>query len=190
MLRVETPAEPGRIALLESEVAQLRARLDAVTRQLPLNQATLCVLSGDYERVMSALMLAHMAAALEMDVTIFFTFWGVQAIRKSRSYRGKSVIEKAMARILKRDIGQLASGRLNFGGVGPVIFEQLMKKKNVATPQELLEGVGPARIRLAACTTSIDVFGITPAELIPGVVHCGAAEFVEMASRSKINLFI
>ncbi len=190
MLSVEAPTESGRVAQLEREVAQLTSRLDALDQRMPLNQACFCLLSGDYERVMAALMMAHMAAALEMDVTIFFTFWGVQAIRKSRSYRGKSVIEKAMARMLKRDIGQLSSGKFNFGGMGPVIFEHLMRQKNIATPAELLEGAGLARIRLSACMTSAEVFGISPDELIPGVTQCGAAEFVEQASRSRICLFI
>lgn len=190
MLTLEAPAEPLRLTQLEKEVAELKARLDALTAQVPLNQASLCLLSGDYERVMAALMLAHMAAALEMDVTIFFTFWGVQAIRKSRRYGGKSVIEKALARMLKRDISQLASGKFNFGGMGPVLFEHLMRQKNIATPAELLEGAGPARIQLVACTTSVEVFGIAPDELIPGVVQAGAAQFIEMASRSKFSLFI
>lgn len=187
--QLETPATE-RLARLEQEIAELRTRLDAAESHLPSNQATFCVLSGDYERVLAALMMAHMAVALEMEVTLFFTFWGVQAIRKSRQYEGKTLIEKALGAMLKPDIRQLPSAKFNFGGMGPAIFEHLMRQKKIATPAELLAEAGPARIRLVACTTSLDVFGISRDELLPEVSYCGAAEYLETASRSKVSLLI
>lgn len=184
----EAPAD--RLARLEEEIERLQARVRAAEDRLPRNAATFCVLSGEYERVMAALMLAHMAAALEMEVTMFFTFWGVQAIRGKRRYGGKSVIEKALSAMLAGGIGGLSSGKLNFAGAGPVLFERLMREKNIASPAELLEGIESSGIRLVACTTSMEVFGIGPDELLPGVACCGASQFLEIASRSRVTLLL
>lgn len=180
----------ARLARLEGEVASLRTTLDETRAHLPENRASLCLISGDYERVLTTLMLAHMAAALEMDVSIFFAFWGVQAIKKSRRFKGKTLFEKATAAMLKSDIRSLPSSRFNFGGIGPAVFSYLMQQKQIATPSELMASAGVARIHLLACTTSMDVFGVAPDELLPDVTCCGAAQYLEAASRSKIALVL
>ncbi|MFN7918677.1 MAG: DsrE/DsrF/DrsH-like family protein [Bryobacteraceae bacterium] len=180
----------ARLATLEDEVSSLRSQLHQVRTQLPANQASLCLLSGDFERVLTTLMMAHMAVALEMEVSIFFAFWGVQAVKKSSRYRGKALLEKATTAMLKRNIRGLPSEKFNFGGLGPKVFARLMKQKGIATPADLMASSGEAQIRLLACSTSLEVFGIAADELLPGVACCGAANFLESASRSKIALVL
>lgn len=179
-----------RVAALESTLAGLTARLSAAEARLPENRFTLCLVSGDFERVTAGLMMANMAASLDMEATIFFAFWGVQAIRKGRRFRGKASMEKVLAAMVKSDIAALGSQRFNMGGLGPLVFTQLMKNKGIATPAELLATARDVGVTLQACTTSMDVFGLTADELLPGVTCCGASQFVEMASRSAVALIL
>lgn len=184
-----TPASAdvhARLARLEAEVAVLRGQSAAALE----NRLSLCVVSGDFERVTTALMLANTAAAMEMPATIFFAFWGVQAIRRERRSRGKTWMAKALGHMLARDIGQLASQRFNVFGLGPAMFTRLMRDKSIATPAELLSSAQALGVELQACTTSMEVFGVTADELLPGVACCGAAQFLEAASRSRVSLIV
>lgn len=180
----------ARLAALEGEVASLRDRLAAAEQRLPQNQLALCLVSGDFETVTAGLMMANIAVSLEMQSTIFFAFWGVQAVRQGRRFRGKASIEKVLAAMVRSNIDSLASQKFNMGGIGPLVFTQLMKHKGIATPAELLATAQELGVRLQACTTSMEVFGLTPEELLPGVTCCGAAQFVEVASRSSVSLIL
>ena len=180
----------SQVAALTADVAALKERLAAAEHRLPQNHFSLCLVSGDFERVTAGLMMANMAASLEMEATIFFAFWGVQAVRKGRRFRGKTSMEKVLATMVKSDIGSLGSQRFNFAGVGPRIFTQLMKQKGIATPGELLATARELGVQLQACTTSMEVFGLTVDELLPGVTCCGASQFVDVASRSALSLVL
>lgn len=179
-----------RLQRLEDEVTSLRARLAATEAKLPDNSLALCLVSGDFERAMTALMLATTAASMAMDVSVFFAFWGVQAIKRSRRFRGKRSIEKALTAVISRDIGGLPSQKLNFGGLGPAVFVQLMKSKGVASPADLLETAVESGVRLQACTTSMDILGISADELHPSVVCSGSSQFIERASRASVSLIL
>lgn len=180
----------ARLGSLEAEVTSLKSRLAIAEARLPQNHFTLCLLSGDFEKVTAGLMMANMAASLEMETTVFFAFWGLQAIRKGRRFRGKPSTEKVLAAMVKSDISALASQRFNMGGLGPRMFTQLMTRKRIATPTELLATARELGVQLQACTTSMDVFGLTADELIPGVSCCGASQFVAAASRSAVSFIL
>lgn len=177
----------ARVAWLEAEVAQLRGRAAASSAE---NRLALCVVSGDFERVTTALMLATTAAAMEMPVSIFFASWGVQAVRRERRTRGKGLMARVLGRMLARDVGQLSSQRFNALGLGPAVFTRLMREKSIATPPELLVTAQALGVGLQACTTSMEVFGVTADELLPGVTGSGAAQFLETASRSRVSLIV
>lgn len=177
----------ARLARLEAEVDALRGQAAASAAE---NRLSLCVVSGDFERVTTALMLANTAAAMEMPASIFFAFWGVQAVRRERRSAGKGLVARVLGRMLARDIGQLASQRFNCLGLGPVMFTRLMRGKAIATPPELLATAQELGVGLQACTTSMEVFGVTADELLPGVTCCGAAQFLEVASRSRVSLIV
>lgn len=190
-LPIPRPPDPAdlhtRLAHLEAEVVRLRGQAAA---QAAENRLSLCVVSGDFERVTTALMMANTAAAMEMPATIFFAFWGVQAVRRERRTAGKGLVARVLGRMLARDVGQLASQRFNCFGLGPALFTRLMRDKAIATPPELLATARALGVDLQACTTSMEVFGVTEDELLPGVACCGAAQFLELASRSRVSLIV
>lgn len=176
-----------RVDRLEAEIASLRRQAAASAAE---NRLSLCVVSGDFERVTTALMLANTAAAMEMPASIFFAFWGVQAVRRERRSEGKGLVARVLGRMLARDVGQLASQRFNAFGLGPALFTRLMRDKSIATPPELLATAQSLGVVMQACTTSMAVFGVTADELLPGVTCCGAAQFIEEASRSRVSLIV
>lgn len=179
-----------RLARLETEVADLRGQLASVHERLPERRLALCVVSGEFERVTTALMLANMAAALDMKATVFFAFWGVQAVTAGRRFNGKTMMERALTLMRRPDIAALSSHRFNFGGLGPLVFTRLMQQKGIATPAELLETARELGVELQACTTSMEVFGLRTEELVPGVACCGAAQFLDVAGRSSVSLIL
>ncbi len=187
-----TAFEPdgARINRLEDELRALRGQVEALTARVPERRMAICVVSGEFEKVMTALMLATMAASMETPVTMFFAFWGVQAVTARRRFRGKALTERALTLMRSADITALASHKFNFGGLGPRAFTHLMRGKGIATPAELLETALELGVELRACTTSMDVFGLREDELRPGVASCGAAQFLAVADRSSVSLLV
>lgn len=180
----------ARLARLEAEVTSLRGALAAVQTRLPERRLAVCVVSGEFEKVTTALMLANMAAALDMQVTLFFAFWGVQAVTSGRRFQGKNLVERALTLMRRPDIAALHSHRFNLGGLGPAVFTRLMQHKGIATPVELLDTARELGVELQACTTSMEVFGLREDELMPGVATCGAAQFLDVAGRSSVSLLL
>jgi len=183
-------AAAARLAGLEAEVDRLRGLVADVQARLPERRLSLCVVSGEFEKVTTALMLANMAAALDMKVTVFFAFWGVEAVTAGRRFDGKTMVERALTLMRRPDIAALSSHRFNFGGLGPMVFTRLMQQKGIATPAELLETARELGVELQACTTSMEVFGLRANELAPGVASCGAAQFLDVAGRSSVSLML
>ncbi|MFN7979663.1 MAG: DsrE/DsrF/DrsH-like family protein [Vicinamibacterales bacterium] len=187
---VAIDTDTTRLDRLEREVRALHDQLAALTARVPEKRMAICVISGEFEKVMTALMLATMAASMEMPVTMFFAFWGVQAVTARRRFRGKALTERALTLMRQPDIAALASHKFNFGGLGPRVFTHLMRGKGIATPAELLETALELGVDLRACTTSMDVFGLREDELRPGVTTCGAAQFLAVADRSSVSLLV
>jgi peroxiredoxin family protein len=172
------------------ELAQLEARVTALEDAAPSNKATLIVFSGDMERVMSAYIIATGAASMGMDVTMFFTFWGLGALKKKRSLRGKNFLQRMMTLLTPAGLRGLGTSKFNFGGAGPVMFRAMMRSKNVASLDELAQIARDLGVREVACTMTMDVMGVTKDELLPHVDFGGVGLFAGEAAGSKIQLYI
>lgn len=175
-----------RLAVLESRVAQLEAR----TVDIPADRATLIVFSGDLEKVMSAYIIATGAASMGMDVTMFFTFWGLGALKKKRSLRGKNLLQRMMTALTPGGVAQLGTSKFNFFGLGPRMLRAMMRQKNVATLDELAAIAREFGVREIACTMTMDVMGVAKEELLAHVEFGGVGTFVGEAAGSKIQLYI
>jgi peroxiredoxin family protein len=178
-------ADP-RFAELEARIAALEARAD----DIPSNKATLVVLSGDLEKVMSAYIIATGAASMGMDVTLFFTFWGLGALKKKRSLKGKNLLQRMMTIMTPGGLRGLGTSKFNFFGIGPTMFRAMMRDKNVATLDELASLARELGVREVACTMTMDVMGISKDEMLPHVGYGGVGMFVGEAAGSKIQLYI
>lgn len=147
--------------------------------------------SGDFDKLVAAFTLATGSAAVGYEVNIFFTFWGLNVIKKKR---GRSPLGKGF---LARFFGFLMGGpknvplsRLNFLGVSPKLMTFMMRKRNVATLTELIEAAKALNINLYACEMSMIILGITIDDFIPEIKEVlGVAKFLEIAEGGD-KLFI
>lgn len=149
---------------------------------------TLLVFNGDFDRLQAALMVALGGAAAGLDVTIFFSFWAVLALKQHRRYAGKGLLARLLTAIMPAGIPSMGTSRMNFCGAGPYVFGGIMKHRGIQGPAELLETARELGVRFIVCPVSMEMMGIIEAELIPGVEMGGVACFVEAASRSKVHL--
>jgi len=155
------------------------------------NRATIVVFSGDMDKVFAAFIIATGCAAAGMDTTLFFTFWGLNAIKKGEPIKAKGFLGKMMGIMNRGGINRLNPSRFSFGGIGRVLFSKMMRDKNVTSLEELRQTLIDLDAHLLACKMSMDVLEITRDDLIPEVEDIvGAATFVKEAANSKLQLFI
>ena len=153
------------------------------------NKLSMVVFSGDMDKLMAAFIIATGAAASGMEVTMFFTFWGLQAIKKNEK-TGRSFFGRLLGFMLK-DINGVGPSKMNFGGIGRWMFKKMMKAKNVALLNQLREMAVQLGVKLVPCQMSMEVMEISTENLISGVSDpVGVASFLEEARNSKITLFI
>jgi peroxiredoxin family protein len=153
---------------------------------------TIIVFSGDFDKMLAAFIIANGAAAMDDEVTMFFTFWGLNALRKpvKVSTTGKSPLQKAFAFMMPRGPGKLSLSTMNYGGAGRILMKRVMRQQNVTTLEELVETAREQGVKMVACTMSMDVMGLRPEELIDGVEFAGVATYLVEADEGNVNLFI
>ena len=127
--------------------------------------------------------LASAAAASGMQVEMFFTFWGLAALRDQKKGAKKDLLGKLFGWMLPRGHKKLPLSQMNMGGAGPVMIRAIMKKKGFASIEEMMSVCAEFGVRIYACDMSREVMGIKPEELIdyPHLDYCGAATFLEKA---------
>lgn len=151
---------------------------------------TIVAHSGDFDKVMAALIIATGAAASGRVVSIFFTFWGLNALRSGRRVRGKPFVERLIGWMMPRGPDRLPSSRMNMGGAGPRFFRHLMKKRRVQSISELLDDCVDLGVRLVACQMSMEMLGIQRDELRTDAELAGVATYLLHAEGASHNLFI
>lgn len=159
-------------------------------RNEPAAQVAILAFSGEMDKLFAALAIANAAAAAGMEVTIFFTFWGLSAIRRQAGALGKGFLDRLLGWMTPVGCGRLPVSRMNFGGLGASFFRWLMRERNVQDLESLLADAQDLGVRLVACQTSLHVMGVRREELLEGVEFGGVAKYVEIASRAKINLCV
>ena len=152
---------------------------------------TIIVFDGDLDKVLASFIIANGAAAMGRPVTMFFTFWGLNVLRKPRKVRVKKpFVEKMFGFMMPRGTTKLKLSKMNMLGMGTKMMKKVMKSKNVSSLEELIEQALANGVKLVACTMSMDVMGITPEELIDGVELAGVASYLGDAEQSNVNLFV
>ena len=162
----------------------------AVIEKSSGNGQTIVVFSNDLDKALAALIIANGAKAAGKDVTLFFTFWGLNILRKPQSRVKKGIIDKMFGLMMPKGAEKLTLSKMNMLGAGSLMMKWVMKQKNVSTLNELLTQAREAGIKFIACNMSMDVMGIKPEELIDGVEIGGVAKYIEESSYSNSNLFI
>jgi len=152
---------------------------------------TLVVFSDSFDKGMAAFIIANGAAAMGSDVTMFFTFWGLNLLRQNRAVPvQKTFIERMFGWMMPRGAEKASLSKMNMAGMGTAMIKNIMRKKNVLSLPELIEAAKRAGVRLVACSMTMDLMGIKREELIDGVEEGGVAMYLDRAGSANVNLFI
>jgi peroxiredoxin family protein len=171
----------------------MMGNIDLTTLNQPVNQKKLSLIcfSGDFDKLVATFTLATGAAAVGYEVNIFFTFWGLDAIKtkQGRTFVGKGFLGKLFGFFM----GGLRSApvsRLNFLGLSPKIFRYLMRSKNVATLEELVEAAKALEVNMYACEMAMHILGLEKSDFIHEVKGVlGVTTFLELSEGGR-TLFI
>jgi len=170
---------------------QLNARIAAL--ESPPKKMTLVVMSGDMDRLFGAFIIATGAAAMGIDVVMFFTFWGLKALKKSSAKHGKSFFGRmlGMGAFEGGGIEKANPSKYSFGGIGRWMFGKMMGANNVATLPQLRELAVDLGVRMYGCQMSMDVMEIPQECFIDGCQEPVGVGFMLMeAQESQIQFFI
>ena len=152
---------------------------------------TMVVFRGEMDKALASFIIANGAAAMGRPVTMFFTFWGLNILRKpEKQHVKKSAVEKMFGAMMPRGSRKLKLSKMNMGGMGTKMMKRVMREKHVETLENLMKQAMENGVKLVACTMSMDVMGIRKEEIIDGVEFAGVASYLGDAENSDVNLFI
>lgn len=159
---------------------------------MPQDRVSIIVFSGELDKCLAAFIIGTGAAASGMQVDMFFTFWGLSALRKKGvTAKSKSFIEKMFGMMLPKGADNLTLSKMNMLGMGTKMMKDVMKKKKVASLPELIDMAIQLGVNLYACEMSMNVMGLKREELIDGLKGIvGVATYLDNASKAQITLFI
>ena len=155
-------------------------------------KVTIVLLSGDMDRAMAAFIIATGAAAMGMQVTVFFTFWGLNTIRrKGAASSAKDWLRRMFGLLNKGGADNLPLSRFHFWGLGTKMMKIVMKQNRMPGVPELMETALELGVRFIACTTTMGLMGITKDTLIEGIDQfAGVTTYLAEAKQGSVNLFI
>lgn len=153
---------------------------------------TIVVFSDDLDRALAAFNLANTGASMGLDVTMFFTFWGLGVIKKDVVARGsKSFMQWMMGKMKRGSAKRLKMSQMNMLGMGTSIMKSLMEKYRMPSLPEMIALAKEQGVRFVACTTSMALMGLAAEDFIDEVDEvAGAATYLGLATEGKVNLFI
>jgi len=189
-------ASPGTgdlMAVLQKRVVELEDRVEALSANTPEDNLSMVVMSGDLDHILAAFVIATGASAMYEKVTMFFTFWSIQALRDPRkSSPPKDFMGRLFSWMLPKGAPALKLSKMNMGGLGTDMLKRLMKKNNVLSLEELLRRTADAGVQIYICQMSMDLMGLKLEEMIdyPNLKLAGVATFLAAAGTSKVSLFI
>jgi peroxiredoxin family protein len=178
---------------LLQKVAALEARVEALEEspgQDIEDRLAMVLFSGDLDKTIAAFIIATGAAAMGMEVSMFFTFWGLSVIKKKKTFDQKNILEKGFTAMLPAGTEGLGLSQMNYFGAGAKIIRKLMRDHEVASVEELVEMAQDLGVRMVACEMTRELLGIRDNELIDGLELGGVATFLGDAGRAKAALFI
>ncbi|WP_319200415.1 CoA-disulfide reductase [uncultured Ilyobacter sp.] len=152
---------------------------------------TMVVFSGDLDKILASFIIANGALAMGKKVSMFFTFWGLNALRKENyTNKNKGVIDKMFGMMMPKGVNKLKLSKMNMGGMGTAMMKYVMKEKNVDSLEKLMKTYLENGGKITACTMSMDVMGIAKEELIEGIEYGGVASYLGDSQEAYSNLFI
>lgn len=152
---------------------------------------TLIVFSDDLDKALASFVIANGAASTGKKVTMFFTFWGLNVIKKQQKPAvSKDIFGKMFGWMLPTHSGKLKLSKMNMGGAGSWMMRLIMKQKRIDSLESLIQQAVDNGVEMIACTMSMDVMGVQKEELMDNVTLGGVASYLERAEEANVNLFI
>lgn len=152
---------------------------------------TIIFFSGSMDKAIAMLILATTAASMGMEVSVFFTFWGLGFLKKGKQFGKKNIFQKMMEFMMPRNRNAMPLSDMNMAGMGPAMMKKLMESKRVPDIDELLALAREFNVKFYACSTSCGIMGLERDNMIEGVTDVvGATTFLKDAQEAKVNLFI
>jgi peroxiredoxin family protein len=170
---------------------EIDGKLAALRERTVDDAATIIVFSGDLDKVLAGFVLATGAAAAGLETSMFFTFWGLAALKKKQAAAGqKNLMEKMLSIMTPGSSEALGTSKMNFFGMGAVMLRKMMKDKEIASLEELMGLARELNVKMIACTMSMDAMGVSKDELLDDLTYGGVATYMADAVRSRVTLFI
>lgn len=171
-------------------VATVKKGQAQIQPQNDKNGQTIVVFSNDLDKALASFIIANGAKASGKEVTLFFTFWGLNILRKENINVKKSFIDKIFGLMMPKGANKLTLSKMNMGGLGSSMMKWVMKNKNISTLGELIKEAQSQGVKFIACQMSMDVMGIKKEELLDGVEIAGVAKYIAQSNSANCNLFI
>ncbi len=152
----------------------------------------LLVFSGDYDKLYAALLIANGARDMDMDVSMFFAFWGLLVMRdpERMDSEGKSAYEKMFGAVTPKGPEDLSLSRMNMMGIGKSMMLDMMKEDNAPSLKDLLDGARKNKVKFYGCKLSVEVMGFKKEELLPELEIVDVKAYIQDAVNSDMQLFI
>jgi len=191
---LESGDEQTLFTLLDEQrntLERLQQQTNRLAADAAENRLALVVFSGDLDRQLAAFVMATAAAASGMTVSMFFTFWGISALRRPLRVK-KDLVGRLFGWLLPAGSRKLRLSQMDFGGVGTSMVRHVMKRKGICTLEELIQTAAELDVYINICTMAMDLMGLSRDEIIdyPKLGYCGVASFVDIAVKSRTTLFI
>jgi peroxiredoxin family protein len=176
----------------EQMMQDLIKRVETLEANAPEDRLALGCLSGDLDKTMAAFIIAIGAAAFDMEVDIFFTFWATAALRDPKKKVKKDLLGNMFGMMLPNGAGKLPLSKMQMMGMGPLMIKGVMKKHGAKSLEELMKDAADLGVRLHVCTMSMDLMGIKREEMIdyPHMQFVGVGTFVDIFSNAKQCWFL
>lgn len=171
----------------EQLLKDLLQRVEALEAKMPEDRLAMGVMSGNLDQTIAAFIIAIGAAAYDMQVDMFFTFWATAALRDPKKSASKDVLGQMFGMMLPKGAGALPLSKMQMLGMGPKMIKYVMKKHGAKSLEELMKDAASLGVKIYVCTMSMDLMGIKREELIdyPHMEFVGVGTFVDIFSKAK-----
>ncbi|AUO06533.1 sulfide reductase [Paenibacillus jamilae] len=152
----------------------------------------LLMFSGDYDKAMAGLILANTARELDVEVTMFFAFWGLSLVRDpdKMTLEDKTIYEKLMDMMTPKGPEAMPLSHMNFSGLGKLMLTEMLEDNEAPKLIHFLKGARKKNVKFYACKLSVDIMGFKPEEFIPELEIIEAKTYLKDALESDMQLFI
>lgn len=174
----------------QKELQNIQKSIQSLKANQQKEMVSILVSSHELDKLLPAFIIATGAASFGMEVNMFFTLWGIMALKDKTIYEGKTIPEKMFTFMMPDKPENSGVSRMNMGGMGAMMMKGMMKAENVASLPELMNLAAEMGVVMTACQMTMGIMGVKREELRTDIAYGGVASYIEAASQAKITLLI